>query len=87
MKLNPNKCSFGVKEGKFLGYYISSKGILANPSKVDKLSQLSPPKTMKEIQSLNGKIVALSRFLSRGAEKQLPFFKVLKGCLDRKDFV
>ncbi|XP_071713651.1 uncharacterized protein [Rutidosis leptorrhynchoides] len=31
MKLNPKKCSFGVEEGKFLGYYITKKGILANP--------------------------------------------------------
>ena len=41
MKLNPKKCSFGVEEGKFLGYYITDKGIKANPSKVDKLSQSS----------------------------------------------
>ncbi|GJV51604.1 reverse transcriptase domain-containing protein [Tanacetum coccineum] len=27
MKLNPKKCSFGVEEGKFLGYMVTSKGI------------------------------------------------------------
>nr|GEU70278.1 reverse transcriptase domain-containing protein [Tanacetum cinerariifolium] len=31
MKLNPKKCSFGVKEGKFLGYMVTSEGIRANP--------------------------------------------------------
>nr|XP_043622755.1 uncharacterized protein LOC122594316 [Erigeron canadensis] len=41
---------------------------------------------MKEAQSLNGKLAALSRFLSRGADKQLPFFKILKGCTNNKDF-
>ncbi|XP_071708662.1 uncharacterized protein [Rutidosis leptorrhynchoides] len=33
------------------------------------------------MQSLNGKLASLSRFLSKGAERQLPFLKVLKGCL------
>ncbi|XP_071740212.1 uncharacterized protein [Rutidosis leptorrhynchoides] len=39
------------------------------------------------MQSLNGKLASLSRFLSRGAEKQLPFLKVLKGCLGAKKIV
>ncbi|GJT68399.1 reverse transcriptase domain-containing protein [Tanacetum coccineum] len=33
MKLNPKKCSFGVEEGKFLGYMVTSEGIRANPRK------------------------------------------------------
>nr|GFA96780.1 reverse transcriptase domain-containing protein [Tanacetum cinerariifolium] len=33
MKLNPKKCSFGMKEGKFLGYIVTSEGIRANPEK------------------------------------------------------
>ena len=33
MKLNPKKCSFGVEEGKFLGYIVTSEGIRANPKK------------------------------------------------------
>ncbi|GKB49611.1 reverse transcriptase domain-containing protein [Tanacetum coccineum] len=34
MKLNPRKCSFGVKEGKFLRYMVTSEGIRANPKKM-----------------------------------------------------
>ncbi|GKE14123.1 reverse transcriptase domain-containing protein, partial [Tanacetum coccineum] len=41
-------------------------------------------KTLKEIQSLNGKLAALSGFLSKGADKSLPFFKALKSCTDKK---
>ncbi|GJU17494.1 reverse transcriptase domain-containing protein [Tanacetum coccineum] len=40
----------------------------------------------QEVQSLNGKLTALSHFLAKSAEKALPFFKTLKGCIDRKDF-
>ncbi|GJU91564.1 reverse transcriptase domain-containing protein [Tanacetum coccineum] len=84
MKLNPKKCSFGVKEGPFLGHLITKQGIRANLSKVKAVTDLYPPRTLKEIQSLNGKLAALRRFLSKGAKKSLPFFKVLKSCTDRK---
>ncbi|GJY30731.1 hypothetical protein Tco_0414226 [Tanacetum coccineum] len=42
------------------------------------------PRTLKDIQSLNGKPTALSQFLPKGAERSLFFFKVLKGCKDKK---
>ncbi|GKD10366.1 hypothetical protein Tco_1190051 [Tanacetum coccineum] len=65
-------------EGPFLGHLITKKGIRANPSKVKAVTDLEPPRTLKDIQSLNGKLAALSRFLSKGVEKSLPFFKTLK---------
>ncbi|GKC91155.1 reverse transcriptase domain-containing protein, partial [Tanacetum coccineum] len=40
MKLNPKKCSFGVEEGKFLGYMVMSKGIRDNPKKTRALADL-----------------------------------------------
>ncbi|GKA11337.1 reverse transcriptase domain-containing protein, partial [Tanacetum coccineum] len=33
MKLNPKKCSFGMEEGKFLGYIVTLEGIRANLEK------------------------------------------------------
>ncbi|GJT90443.1 reverse transcriptase domain-containing protein [Tanacetum coccineum] len=65
MKLNPKKCSFGVKEGKFLGYMVTSKGIRANPKKTKAIADMQSPWTLKEMQSLSGKLAALKRFLSR----------------------
>ncbi|GJX52985.1 hypothetical protein Tco_0281354 [Tanacetum coccineum] len=35
---------------------------------------------------LNEKLISLNRFLSKSTEKSLPFFKTLKGCLDKTDF-
>ena len=40
--------------------------------------ELAPPKTVKKVQSLNGKIAALNRFVSRATDKCLRFFRVLK---------
>ena len=39
---------------------------------------MAPPRNVKEVQSLNGKIAALNRFVSRVTDKCLPFFRTLK---------
>ena len=78
MKLNPSKCAFGVSSGKFLGFMVSQREIEANPEKVRAILEMSSPKTVKEVQSLTGKVVALNRFVSKAMEKCLPFFKTLK---------
>jgi hypothetical protein len=49
MILNSKKCMFGVSSGKLLGYMILSRGIDANPKKVETIEQLQPPRTKKEI--------------------------------------
>ncbi|GKA16280.1 reverse transcriptase domain-containing protein [Tanacetum coccineum] len=85
MKLNPKKCSFGVEEGPFLGHLITKQGIRAKLSKVKAITNVEQLKTLKDVQSLNKKIAALSRFLSKGAERSLLFFKVLKSCTDEKN--
>ncbi|GJX39234.1 reverse transcriptase domain-containing protein [Tanacetum coccineum] len=63
MKLNPKKCSFGVEDGLFLGHLITKQGIRANPSKVKAVTDLDPPKTLKDVQSLNENLAALSRWM------------------------
>ncbi|GJU12156.1 reverse transcriptase domain-containing protein [Tanacetum coccineum] len=80
MKLNPKKCSFGMEEGKFLGYIVTSEGIRANPGKTKAIMDMQSPKSLKQMQTFSGKLAALNRFLSKGAERSLPFFDTLKGC-------
>ena len=78
MKLNPGKCAFEVTAGKFLGFMVSQRGIEANLDKIRAIMEMAPPRNVKEMQSLNGKIVALNRFVSRATDKCLPFFRTLK---------
>ena len=78
MKLNLGKCAFVVTAGKFLGFMVSQRGIEANPDKIQAIMEMAPPRNVKEMQSLNGKIVALNRFVSRATDKCLPFFRTLK---------
>jgi hypothetical protein len=78
LKLNPEKCVFGVKKGKLLGCLVSTKGIEANPSKIEAILQMEPPSTKKGAQRLTGRLASLNRFISRSLEINLPFFEVLK---------
>ena len=79
LKLNPEKCVFGVRRGKLLGCMITERGIEADPVKIEAIRKMRPPSTKKEVQKLTGRLASLNRFISRSAEKSLPFFKVLKG--------
>ena len=85
MKLNLNKCVFGFTAGKFLGFMVSQRSIEVNLEKIQTIMELTPLKTVKEVQSLNGKIAALNRFISRVTDKCLPFFLVLKKSFEWMD--
>jgi hypothetical protein len=78
LKLNPEKCVFGVKKGKFLGCLVSTKGIEANPNKIEAILRMEPPNTKKGAQRLAGRLASLNRFISRSAERNLPFFEIMK---------
>ncbi|GJY30558.1 reverse transcriptase domain-containing protein [Tanacetum coccineum] len=86
MKLNPKKCTFGAMEGMFLGYTITPEGIKPCPDKTELVLQLSSPRTIKEVHSLNKKLASLNRFLSKSPEKSLLLFKTLKKCIKKRDF-
>ena len=85
MKLNPTKCVFVITSRKLLGFMVSQQGIKENPNKVKAIIEVKSPKTMKEVQSLTGKVVALNRFVSRVTDKCMPFFKVLKKAFQWND--
>ena len=78
IKLNPEKCTFGVNSGKLLGFLVCSRGIEVNPEKIRAIEQLQSPSTVKEVQALTGRMAALSRFISRSGEHDLPFFKAIR---------
>jgi hypothetical protein len=78
LKLNPEKCVFGVKKDKFLGCLVSTKGIEANRSKLEAILRMELLNSKKGAQRLVGRLALLNRFISRSAERNLPFFEILK---------
>jgi hypothetical protein len=79
LKVNSKKCVFDAQRGKVLGYLVSVNGIKASPDKFNAIVHMKPPQSKKEVQRLIGIIVALNRFMSKLAERSLPFFTVLRG--------
>jgi hypothetical protein len=61
---------------------ISTKSIEANPSKIEAILRMEPPKSRKGAQRLTARLASLNRFISRSAERNLPFFEVLKSAED-----
>ncbi|XP_019178351.1 PREDICTED: uncharacterized protein LOC109173565 [Ipomoea nil] len=78
LQLNPKKCAFAVQGGKFLGYMVTKRGIEPNPEKVQAIIDMQPPSTVKDLQRLTGRLAALSRILSKAADRTIPFFKAMK---------
>jgi hypothetical protein len=64
MKLNPEKCTFGVSSGKLLGYMVSHRDIDPNPEKVSAITNMKPSKSLHDVQKSTRCMAALSRFIS-----------------------
>jgi hypothetical protein len=78
LNLNPEKCVFGIHKGKVLGCLVSTKGIEANPDKIRALVEMQDPVSVKDVQKLTGRVVALYTFIPKATKRSLPFFQVLR---------
>jgi hypothetical protein len=78
VKLNPEKCVFGVPRSMLLGYIVSQRGIEPNLEKVAALDQMGPIRDLIRVQKVLGCLATLSRFISRLGEKGLPLYRLLK---------
>jgi hypothetical protein len=78
VKLNPEKCIFGVPRGMLLGFVVLERGIEANPKKISAIMDMGPIKNLKGVQRVTGCLAALSRFIVRLGERILPLYKLMK---------
>jgi len=65
LRLDPAKCSFGVKCGKLLGFVVSDRGIEVDPNKVKAIQSMPPPKTEKDVRGFLGRLNYIARFISQ----------------------
>jgi hypothetical protein len=78
VKLNPEKCVFGVPRGMLLGFVVSECIIEVNPEKISAFMDMGPIKNLKGVQRVTGCLAALSRFIARLGERSLPLYKLMK---------
>jgi hypothetical protein len=78
LKMNPNKCAFGVSAGEFLGFLVHEGGIEVGKKSMKAFDEVVPPTKLKELQSLLGKTNFVRRFISNLSQKVLPFSLLLR---------
>jgi hypothetical protein len=75
--LNWEKYHFMVKQGIVLGHVISHQGIEVEKVKVDLISNLPPPRTVKKIRSFLGHAGFYRRFIQNFSKIAWPLCKLL----------
>ena len=78
LRLNPNKCTFGVRYGKLLGFVVSDKGIQVDLAKVKAIQEMPSPRIEKEVRGFLGRLNYIGRFISHLTTTCEPIFKLLK---------
>ena len=84
LKMNPNKCAFGVSTGQILGFMVHERGIEISQKTISAIDKVEAPTTKVELQSLTGKINFIRRFISNLSGKIQPFSSLLKLKADQK---
>jgi hypothetical protein len=75
MRLNPKKCTFGVKAEKFLHFYLAKRGTKANRNKCEAIIKMETPTNKETIMKLKRMLIALNKLISRFAQHALPFLQ------------
>src|SRR5215216_6083059 len=74
IKLNPEKCVFGVPVGQLLGFLVSERGIKCNPVKIKAIERMERPTRLRDVQKFTGCLASLSRL----GEKAHPLYQLMK---------
>ena len=78
LRLNPSKCTFGVKSGKLLGFIVSQRRIEVDPDKVRAILEMPHPCTEKQVRGFLGRLNYIARFISQLTATCEPIFKLLR---------
>jgi len=74
LRLNPAKCSFGVKFGKLLYFVVSDRGIKVDPDKVKAIQSMPSPKIENEVRGFLGESNCIAQFISQLITTYEPIF-------------
>ncbi|GKV37983.1 hypothetical protein SLEP1_g45941 [Rubroshorea leprosula] len=78
---------FRAQIGKNLEVYVDDivRRIGVNPKKIKAIAVMELPKSVKDIQRLMGRVAALHIFISKSADKCLPFFKIMRSTTQKDE--
>ncbi|PKI34803.1 hypothetical protein CRG98_044806, partial [Punica granatum] len=78
LRLNPEKCTFGARSGKLLGFVVSERGIEVDSDKVKAIKELPPPSTVREVRSFLGRLNYIAHFIANLTDKCQSLFRLFR---------
>ena len=78
LRLNHQKCNFGVTARKLLGFLVSDRGIEVDPSKIKGMLEMPPPMNEMEIRGFLGRLQYINQFIAKLTSTCEPIFKLLR---------
>jgi len=78
LKISLAKSFLGVANNKFLGFVMTSKGIHLDPEKVRAIKEMQPPRNLRELRGLQGRLAYIWKFISNLSGRYQPFTKLMK---------
>ena len=79
LKLNADKCSFGLNEIEYLGYIVTPQGVKPNPKKIKAIQAMNRPSTVTEVRSFLGMIQYYRDLWPRRSHILQPFSDISSG--------
>ena len=79
MILNISKCSFFVKQVKFLGHIIDENGSRPDPRNVEKILNWTTPETITDVRGFCNTVNVYRKYISRLAYRMAPLMDLMKG--------
>ena len=76
LKMNPLKCAFAVKSGIFIGFIVHHRGIEIQPKSIKAILDMPAPHNSTKLESLQGKLAYIRRFISNLSGHIQPFSKL-----------
>jgi len=78
LKLNANKCEFGMTQVRYLGHVINREGIHPNPEKVTAISNFPKPQNMSDVRRFLGLVLFYRRFIKDFADIAKPLTDLMQ---------
>ena len=64
LRLNPEKCTFGVTSGKLLDHIVNERSIEVDPKKIKAIHDMPAPRNEKDIRGFLSRLQYISRFIA-----------------------
>lgn len=79
LKINAEKCRFGLNEIDYLGYIVTPEGVKPNPKKIKAIQDLERPTTVTEVRRLIGMVQYYRDLWRRRSHILQPFTEISAG--------